>query len=302
METVFGMKDAFPHETRKKREIEEALRRIFQQWGYEEVETPTVELFKTFLPTMEDEESERLYRFVNREGKLACLRPEFTTSVARMFSGRAARELPTTRVFYDGKIFRLPTSPFRSETELTQVGLENFGRSKPFVDAEIIAMAAVSLREAGIREYELDIAHVGFVHYLLDTLSVNDETKKHLRRYIRNRDFNSVKEVLQSTLLDSDTTSALMLEQLPFLRGKKPELESLRDSFPAQSLFAKSADHVIQVWNILEDLGIDNGVFFNLGLIRDFEYYTGVIFEGFSAYSGSPLLTGGRYDGLFHRF
>lgn len=302
METVFGMKDVFPHEVRIKREIERSLRRVFQGWGYEEVETPSIELFKTFSPAMEDEESERLYRFINREGKLACLRPEFTTSVARMFSGKAAREFTNTRVFYDGKIFRLPTSPFRSETELTQLGLENFGQSDPFIDAEIIALAALSLREAGIREYELDIAHVGFVHYLLDTLAVTDETKRCLKRSIRARDFNAVKEVLQGSRLDLDRVSLSVLEQLPFLRGKRAELESLRNNFPENSLFFTCAGHLIQVWDMLEDMDVTEGVFFNLGLIRDFEYYTGVIFEGFSPYEGSPVLTGGRYDGLFHRF
>ena len=40
----------------------------------------------------------------------------------------------------------------------------------------------------------------------------------------------------------------------------------------------------------------------DLGAIRDFDYYTGVIFEGYGPDFGRPVAQGGRYDGLLERF
>jgi ATP phosphoribosyltransferase regulatory subunit len=43
-------------------------------------------------------------------------------------------------------------------------------------------------------------------------------------------------------------------------------------------------------------------VHLDLGAIRDFDYYTGIIFEGYGPDLGRPVAQGGRYDGLLGRF
>jgi len=130
LELVFGMKDVYPWEAKVRRSIEARLRTLFERWGYAEVEPPTLEYYATFEKTMSEEMKERIFKFLNRDGKLVCLRPEFTTSVARMFAQGNALPLPL-RVYYSGKVFRYPSSPFRTESEFTQIGLEHIGQSGP---------------------------------------------------------------------------------------------------------------------------------------------------------------------------
>jgi ATP phosphoribosyltransferase regulatory subunit len=48
--------------------------------------------------------------------------------------------------------------------------------------------------------------------------------------------------------------------------------------------------------------GLGEAVHLDLGAIRDFDYYTGVIFEGYGPDLGRPLAQGGRYDGLLGLF
>ena len=168
LDLVLGMKDTHPQEVLKKREIEFKLRHLFSSWGFEEVETPTLEYYATLQKVIGDELKERLFQFINREGKLVCLRPDFTTSIARKYSSDLIIENKTIRVFYDGKIFRYPSSPLRTESELTQMGLENIGDNSPAVDAEVIALAIIALQEAGIRVFSVHIGHVVFIRGILN--------------------------------------------------------------------------------------------------------------------------------------
>jgi ATP phosphoribosyltransferase regulatory subunit len=57
-----------------------------------------------------------------------------------------------------------------------------------------------------------------------------------------------------------------------------------------------------KVYNLLRDYGLEEHVLIDLGIIRDFDYYTGIIFEGYTDYLGFPVCGGGRYDKLCSRF
>ena len=301
MDLVLGMKDTHPREVRKKRDIELKLRQLFSSWGFEEVETPTLEYFATLQKVVGDELKERLFQFINREGKLVCLRPDFTTSIARKYSSDLISHNQIIRVFYDGKIFRYPSSPLRTESELTQMGLENIGNNAPTVDAEVIALAIIALQEAGIRDFAVDIGHVGFFRGILETLGYPLDYQEQLKTIMKTKDFITLENFLEKHP-PADPKFASLLLEFPFLRGKKDFLTASEMRFPKTEIFTASFQRIRSIWNILVDFGLEKNVWINLGLIRDFDYYSGVIFEGFSPYSGSPLLAGGRYDELFRIF
>ena len=57
-----------------------------------------------------------------------------------------------------------------------------------------------------------------------------------------------------------------------------------------------------RVLEVLRGHGLADSVQLDLGAIRDFDYYTGVIFDGYGLDLGRPLAQGGRYDHLLGRF
>ncbi|MEN3202375.1 MAG: ATP phosphoribosyltransferase regulatory subunit [Atribacterota bacterium] len=298
MELVFGMKDVYPWEAKIRRNIEMRLRELFERWGYAEVEPPTLEYYALFEKTMNEEMKERIYKFLNRDGKLVCLRPEFTTSVARMCS-RESSPLPL-RVYYSGKVFRYPSSPFRTESEFTQVGLECVGRGGPSKDAEVIALAILALKETEIQNFEVDLSHAGIFRGILESLPLSPSQKEEVKKAMKRRDFTT----LQGLCKDSNFPSPLrtLLPRFPFLRGKRDLLENLAPLFPENEKWQKAIQELLDTWAILEDFELSEYLSVNIGLVRDFDYYTGIIFEGFSPQVGYPLLAGGRYDELFQIF
>ncbi len=300
LELVLGMKDSYPREVKRKREMEFVLRHLFERWGYEEVEPPTIEYYSTLENTLGDEAKERVYKFVDRNGKLVSLRPEFTTSIMRMYSKKELRESTPHRVYYVGKIFRYPSSPLRIEGELTQLGLENLGKNGVDTDAEIIALslsALLALQELGIEDFMLDIGHVGIFQGVLSSLPLSPSEKLSLKTLLKKKDFVALEKFAS---ISSHPLFPFLLH-LPFLRGKREILEETRKNYPLNSPLIDALDYLEEIWNIISDFHLEEHVFINLGLVRDFDYYTGVVFEGFSPRSGYPLLAGGRYDELLEK-
>ncbi|HSV30967.1 MAG TPA: ATP phosphoribosyltransferase regulatory subunit [Atribacteraceae bacterium] len=301
MELVFGMKDVHPPELKIRRHIEELLSKTFETWGYEEADTPTLEYHATFNRVLGEEQMKQVYQFVTRGGKLVCLRPEFTTSIARMYSRKFAEKLIPARVYYAGKIFRLPSSPFRSETELTQVGCEHIGTTGSLADAEMIALTLSALKNVGIEDCVLDIGHVGFIRGIIGALELDPESRELLIKSVRRKDFQAIRYWIE-TGARKDRAPARLLVELPFLRGGEEILDRHRNLFPRSDDFRQAEDNIRKIYARLREFRLDDSVFLNLGLTRDYDYYTGLIFEGFSPHVGYPLVVGGRYDELFRLF
>lgn len=299
MELVFGMKDVYPWEAKIRRKIETRLRELFERWGYVEVEPPTLEYYATFEKTMSEEMRERIYKFLNRDGKLVCLRPEFTTLVARMYARENDFPLPL-RIYYNGKVFRYPSSPFRTESEFTQIGLEHIGQSGAPQDAEVIALAILALEQVGIRHFELDIGHAGIFRGILEALPLDASQKEMAKSSMKRKDFVALQSLCERNSFPSPLTALLF--RLPFLRGKRDLLENIAPLLSQSPEWQKAVEDLSAIWEILLDFGLSERLSINIGLVRDFDYYTGVVFEGFSPHAGYPLLAGGRYDDLFRIF
>ena len=65
---------------------------------------------------------------------------------------------------------------------------------------------------------------------------------------------------------------------------------------------ASALKEIKEVYNLLRDYGLEEYILIDLGIIRDFDYYTGIIFEGYTDYLGFPVCGGGRYDNLCSKF
>ena len=65
---------------------------------------------------------------------------------------------------------------------------------------------------------------------------------------------------------------------------------------------AEAINELSEVYEHLQAYGIQEDVVIDLGILRGFDYYTGIVFEGYSPQLGYPLLGGGRYDNLLDKF
>ena len=64
----------------------------------------------------------------------------------------------------------------------------------------------------------------------------------------------------------------------------------------------EALDRLATIYEIVKDYGYEKYVFFDLGLLSKFHYYTGIIFQAYTYGTGEPIVKGGRYDALLQHF
>src|SRR5205807_4353701 len=203
------------------------------------------------------------------------------------------------RLCYAGPVLSTDEGRFQQRRETYQVGAELVGASGPVADAEVIALAARCMEATGIRRYQIDVGHAEFFHGIMDAVRLPDEVKAGVRAALAARDFVALESLLEGTPLKSAEHELLL--RFPALRGGREILDAAGGLVRNRRSEVALAE-LAQVRDLLVSHGIGDVVNLDLGAIRDFDYYTGVIFEGYGPDLGRPLAQGGRYDGLLARF
>lgn len=281
------------------RDTQEAMLAEMRRWGYRYVVTPTLERLETLTLGLDAEERRRLFKLTDADGSVLAVVGERTVPVARVVAGALRSSPLPLRLCYAGPVLTNHPGRFTRRREAHQVGAELVGASGPVADAEVIAMAVRCLDAAGLRHYQVDVGHAEFFLGLLDGLALPADVEPGVRAALARRDFVALEALLDQTSLDSAEHELLL--RFPALRGGEDILVAA-GRLVRNRRSERALDELARVYELLRAHGLGASVSLDLGAIRDFDYYTGVIFEGYGPDVGRPLAQGGRYDGLLARF
>jgi len=296
---VPGFRDLLPLEAEILREAQESLLAEMRRWGYRHVITPLVESMDVLDVGLEQEQRRRLFKFTDARGDVVALVGERTVPVARLVAGKLRSTALPLRLCYSGPVLSTDEGRFQQRRETYQVGAELIGASGPVADAEVIALAARCMEATGIRRYQIDVGHAEFFHGIMDAVRLPDEVKGAVREALVARDFVALESLLEGTPLKSAEHELLL--RFPALRGG-PEILEAAGGLVRNRRSEAALSELARVRELLVAHGIGDVVVLDLGAIRDFDYYTGVIFEGYGPDFGRPIAQGGRYDALLARF
>jgi len=296
---VPGFRDLLPLEAEILREAQESLLAEMRRWGYRHVITPLVENMDVLDVGLGPEQRRRLFKFTDGRGDVVALVGERTVPVARLVAGKLRSAALPLRLCYSGPVLSTDEGRFQQRRETYQVGAELVGASGPVADAEVIALAARCMEATGIRRYQIDVGHAEFFHGIMDAVRLPDEVKVAVRSALVARDFVALESLLEGTPLKSAEHELLL--RFPALRGG-PEILEAAGGLVRNRRSEAALSELAQVRELLLTHGIGDVVVLDLGAIRDFDYYTGVIFEGYGPDFGRPIAQGGRYDALLARF
>ncbi len=281
------------------RSTQEAVLAEMRRWGYRYVVTPTLESLDVLALGLEADQRRRLFKLSDADGSLLAVVGERTVPVARLAAGKLHTAPLPLRLCYAGAVLTNDPDRFTRRREAYQVGAELLGASGAVADAEVIAMAARCLDAAGLRGYQVDVGHSEFFQGLMDGLELPAATKSGIKEVLSRRDFVGLEALLEKTPLKSAEHELLL--RFPALRGQADILDAA-GSLVRNRRSEQALDELSRVHELLGAYGLGGTVNLDLGAIRDFDYYTGVIFEGYGQDLGSPLAQGGRYDRLLQRF
>lgn len=285
-----GMRDLVPDAAERRSALEAALRDVARCWGYRQVLTPTLEFLETFRQGAGPRVQDRLFKIVDRGGEILTLRPEMTVPIARLAATRLLKDRPLpVRLSYVAPVFRGQEAGQGRLREFTQAGVELLGDGSPDADAEVIALAVECLRRAGV---ERPLLHAGDLGFLTDALGEDEQDV--IRERLYRKEFASLESGV------SDPGLARFLHTLPDLHG--PDAAARAAPYARSARGRAALERLSAVLERLADYHVADCVGIDLSIIRDFSYYTGVVFEAYGPGTGYPILGGGRYDGLLARF
>ena len=104
LHTPNGVNDILPDECAVKKEIESTIWSVFSSIGYKEVETPTFEYYDCYLGLSGQISQEHMFKFFDEQGRILALRPDFTTSIARMAATKVANSDKPQRYLHRQRI------------------------------------------------------------------------------------------------------------------------------------------------------------------------------------------------------
>ena len=291
-----GFADLLPPQAAARRDLEQSILAGFGGWGYRLVETPAVELLSTVELGMQPEAVQRLFKLADGDGRMLAMVGERTVPVARVVATQLRQAALPIRLCYLGPTFEGHPAPGRNRQGF-QAGAELVGAAGPAADAEVVAVAVEALVASGVEGFQVEVGHVGFFGGIMDRLGA--EQRMLVLDALAGRDLVE----LESALEHSDLRAAEqeLLLRFPALRGG-PEILEAAGAMVDNPVSAAALAELQEVYRLLQAHGAGGRVNLDLGAVRDFDYYSGVIFEVFAPGLGIPLAAGGRYDGLLQRF
>lgn len=300
LHTPEGVRDIYNDECEKKLILQDELLKVQKQYGYHPIQTPTFEFFDTFGREIGTTPSKDLYKFFDREGNTLVLRPDITPSIARCAAMYFGEENMPIRLCYMGNTFLNNNSYQGRLKESTQLGAELLGDSTVDADAEIIAMVIDCLKKAGLKEFQLSVGHAEFFRGLTDAAGLNEEQEEELHDLISNKNYFGVTEFAETLNLNDDLKA--LFGMLGNLYTGADELQTAKKYADAYPRILNAIERLEELHQVLKIYGIDKYVSVELGIVSNYQYYTGIIFAGYTFGSGEPIVKGGRYDELLTYF
>ena len=288
-----GTRDVLPDEMRELRALMDGLRSSFQEAGYGEVRTPTVE-YEDVLRQGDARAAGAGWRLFDAHGNPLVLRSDMTIPIARLVGTRFGDHDGPLRLCYTGQAYRSVTRGSGELTEFLQVGAELIGVPGVGGDAEIVSLALDALSECGLRRHSVGLGDGALYRALLDALEVPADDADALMASLMARDLVGLEERVRAAGLPDS------LFEVPSLRGGPEVLERAEEA-----MGEVAATALIELRGLHEELsqrGFAQRLILDLGLVHELGYYTGAVFEIYDPAVGFALGGGGRYDQLMGRF
>src|SRR5262249_59707774 len=103
-----------------------------------------------------------IYRFIDREGNILALRPEFTSLLAKTVATRLASSPKPIRLFYSGEVLRFEKPKGGRQREFAQIGVEHYGGTRKTADVEVLLIAVETIQRLRIQGFPINLGWGGF--------------------------------------------------------------------------------------------------------------------------------------------
>ena len=282
-----GTKDMLPRDAAAWHYVEQKARETAALFSFREIRTPMfehTELFTRGVGETTDIVTKEMYTFEDKGGRSMTLRPEGTAGGARAFiENGLGQDVMPMKAYYLASVFRYERPQSGRLREHHQFGVELYGSSSPYADAEVISLAHTFLSSVGIGGLTLHLNSIG-------CKECRPKFNAALRGYIGDN----------LDRMCGKCRERFDKNPLRILDCKEEKCREIVKAAPSITDFLcdDCRAHFEQLQGILERQGVPFVV--DPSVVRGLDYYTRTVFEFVSEDIGAQgtVCGGGRYDGL----
>lgn len=294
-----GTRDFLFEEMRQRKEVENTLRKVFENYGFGEVQTPLFEDLNLFTTKSGEEIVDQLYNFTDKGGRELTLRPEITAPIARLYLNEMQKTAKPIKLYYYGSCFRYERPQKGRFRQFWQFGCELIGAKSPEGEAEVIAMCSNAIEELGITTAEFNVNHLGIIRGLFAHFNIDEQTQRKIMIVIDKGD----KKLLEESLIGDDPVIKdnpeinEVLFKLMDMVGDSSIIKDIRELVSPYEEAHEALAEFEELIKTLESYQVFNYKL-NLGVARGLDYYTGIVFEVYVQGLGAQkqVCGGGTYS------
>src|SRR5579872_1938677 len=229
-QTLKGFRDFLPSEARKRQYVIDKMRRVFESFGFEPLETPTLEYDEILTDKYGEEGDKLMYRFEDNGKRRVAMRYDQTVPLARVIAQYANTLVLPFKRYQLQNVWRAENTQKGRYREFMQCDIDTVGVSSPLADAKVIMTAATAFQKLGFKSYTILVNDRSIFEGLpMIAITIIDKLKK------------IGKEGVYKELVERNVTQTL--EEAENL------LQSLLDKKPSENLQ--------KIMDILQKEGID---------------------------------------------
>ena len=299
LSTPEGIRDIYGIECERKHYVINSIENVLHLYGNKDIETPTFEYFGIFNSDKGSAPSNEMYKFFDRDNNTLVLRPDFTPSVARCVAKYFPDEELPIRLCYKGNTYASTEKHQGKLAEITQIGSELVNDDSSAADAETIACVIDCLRAAGLTDFQIVVGEVDYFKGIIEDAGLDQRIEDKIRDYIQIKNFFGLSEYISELKIDDKTRDSL--NSLSSLFGGLEALEKA-ESLTTNGRALEAVDRMRKVYTALTYYEYQSFVSFDLSMINGYDYYTGIVFSGYTYGTGNPVVKGGRYNNLLSKY
>ena len=271
------------------------IRKMYDSYGYKKISLPSFEEYDLYNEN-KDFIDRNVLTVMSPNGKLLALRPDITLSVAKKVS--KDQSLKYSKIYYQENTYNLTKYVGYEEDE--QLGIELIGKESTFLDFEIINLAVKSLDIIN-KKSMIVLSHAGFISSIFENFDLEYETKEQILDCINRKNSHDIQKILKKNEHISENVKKLIYK-IPELSGNLENIEKELLKYEINVNTKKILSELKQLNSLLMKFYKKSKIIFDFSVIKNLNYYNGIILQGYIEGFPNVILTGGRYDKLFEKF
>ena len=298
-----GTRDFLPDEIRRREYVIGVVRRVYERYGFEPLETPAFENIETLLGKYGEEGNKLIFKILKRgehessgEADLA-LRYDLTVPLARVVA-QYQNELPKFFKRHQIQPVWRADRPAKGRfREFYQCDIDSIGSTSPVVEVEQLSAVSEVLTTLGFGDFTIQLNHRVLLSAMLEAAAVpaalHGEALVAIDKLDKIGKDGVAKELVARGV--SDASAGACLDALDSVPAFEQLIATHEKGVAARA-------EIDQILRLVAGTAAAKHVSFVPRLARGLSYYTGAIMEISVPDLAGSLGGGGRYDNLVGMF